>query len=92
VNSGIYHWGRSGNVVGTEDGRVPVFDASADPPIQSNLGLLAFISGLSEGCRSVELEHYGNNTSAATRQLLIAEGWTRQAGCVWFPVDRSMRT
>ncbi len=92
VNSGIYHWGRAGNVLGTEDGRAPTYDPGADPPIQGNQGVLSFISGLTEGWRSAELEHYGNNLSAETRQLQIAECWSRQVGCAWFPFDRSMRT
>lgn len=92
VNSGIYQWGRAGNVAGTEDGRVPQFDPGADPPIKSNLGTLALVAGLREGWRSAELEHYGNNISAEARQLLIAECWMWQTGAAWLPVDRGFRT
>ncbi len=91
VNAGIYSWAKVGNVVGTEDGKVPRFDPGADPPVTGNLGLLSFLSGLTEGWRSVELEHYGNDLSAAVRQLMIAECWMWQVGCTGFPTDRLLQ-
>lgn len=91
VNRGVYNWGRAGNVVGTEDGRAPQFHPDRDPAITGNLGLLSFLAGLKEEWRSAELEHYGNNLSAALRQLMIAECWMWQVGCTWFPVDRLLQ-
>jgi|GEM_PF-1904133 len=91
VNRGAYNWARVGNVVGTEDGRTAKFDEHATPGVSGNLGLLSFISGLKEGWRSAELEHYGNDLSADTRQLLIAECWAWQVGFTIFPPDRLMQ-
>lgn len=85
VNTGICNWGRAGNVVGTEDGKVPRFVPSKDPPLEGNLGLLSLVSGLREGWRPAIMEHYGNDLSPATRQLMIAECWMWQTGATWFP-------